>query len=294
MRKLINYNTFSGTDTLVFIMLPNTTPVVLGSLSTFSYSSYREKKPVSIMGKINVNGYTRGVRTVAGTMIFTLINQHWVSELKREVKALQKFHSIKGDELPLFDLMLISANEYGSVVKGYLYGVDILGDGGVISVEDMFSENTINYVARDLDLLESVDPLAEDLSSSYSSTPKAVSMSIEGLEIDEEMIMPPISNELVENKELKFNKENIEIDINNLDLEQVLVKLNSSNSKVCVISYYDSKVVSNFVKLDTSSLYVRDILNSLIFDIETSSNVTLVEILVNDNGKIKKYILKIK
>lgn len=294
MRKLINYNTFSGTDTLVFIMLPNTTPVVLGSISTLSYSSYREKKPVNILGRINVNGYTRGVRTVAGTMIFTLINQHWVSELKEQVKALKKFHSIKGDELPLFDLMLISANEYGSVVKGHLYGVDILGDGGVISVDDMYSENTINYVARDLDLLEGVDPLSEDLSVSYSSTPKAVSVKIEGLDINDNLILPPINNEPKESTIKEFYKEDIEIDINNLDLEQSLVNLNSTDAKVCVISYYNSKVVSDFINLNSNSLYVKDIINSFIFDIETSSNVSLVEILVNDNNEIKKYILKIK
>ena len=75
------YKTFSGTDTLVFILIPNTKPIVLGSLSTISYSTFRIKKPVPLISEINVSGYTKGIRTVAGTMVFTLINQHWVNEL---------------------------------------------------------------------------------------------------------------------------------------------------------------------------------------------------------------------
>ena len=70
------YRTFSGTDTLVFAMFPNCTPVCLGTITTISYSLYRDKKQVNLIGRVNAGGFTKGTRTVAGTLIFTLINQH--------------------------------------------------------------------------------------------------------------------------------------------------------------------------------------------------------------------------
>ena len=76
------YQSFSGTDTLVFIMMPGTIPVVLGSITTLSYSLYRTKQPVIHLGRTNINGATRGARIFAGSMIFTMINQHWLKELQ--------------------------------------------------------------------------------------------------------------------------------------------------------------------------------------------------------------------
>lgn len=146
------YKSFSGTDTLVFILLPGSNPVVLGSITTVSYSAYRTKQPVINLGRTNINGITRGSRIFAGTMIFTLINQHWLNELleSNNLKWLSKYQELKADELPLFDLMVVSANEYGSYVSMFLYGVDITDEGQVISVEDLFTENTLSFVARDI------------------------------------------------------------------------------------------------------------------------------------------------
>lgn len=146
------YKSFSGTDTLVFILLPGSNPVVLGSITTVSYSVYRTKQPVINLGRTNINGITRGSRIFAGTMIFTLINQHWLNELLESdnLKWLSKYQELKADELPLFDLMVVSANEYGSYVSMFLYGVDVTDEGQVISVEDLFTENTLSFVARDI------------------------------------------------------------------------------------------------------------------------------------------------
>lgn len=146
------YKSFSGTDTLVFILMPGSNPVVLGSITTVSYSAYRTKQPVINLGRTNINGITRGSRIFAGTMIFTLINQHWLNELLEtdNLKWLAQYQEIKADELPLFDLMIVSANEYGSYVSMFLYGVDITDEGQVISVEDLFTENTLSFVARDI------------------------------------------------------------------------------------------------------------------------------------------------
>lgn len=144
------YKSFSGTDTLAFIMMPGSTPVVIGSLTTISYSMFRNKKPVINIGRTNINGVTRGSRIFAGTMIFTLINQHWLKELQEQLDWLSGFDELKVDELPLFDIMIVSANEYGNYVSMYIYGIDFTDEAQTISVEDLFTENTFSFVARDI------------------------------------------------------------------------------------------------------------------------------------------------
>lgn len=144
------YRSFSGTDALVFIMLPQTEPILLGSISTISYSMMRDKKPVPIIGQVNVGGFTRGTRIYAGTMIFTMINQHWVNDLREHAVWLKSLNVTKVDELPLFDLMVVCANEYGAAMQMFIYGVDLTDEGQVLSVEDILTENTFSFVARDL------------------------------------------------------------------------------------------------------------------------------------------------
>ena len=169
------YKSFSGTDTLVFILLPGSNPVVLGSITTVSYSAYRTKQPVINLGRTNINGITRGSRIFAGTMIFTLINQHWLNELLESdnLKWLSKYQELKADELPLFDLMVVSANEYGSYVSMFLYGVDITDEGQVISVEDLFTENTLSFVARDIQTFKAGNTL-EPTKVYHSSRTKSI------------------------------------------------------------------------------------------------------------------------
>lgn len=149
------YRSFSGTDTLAFILLPGSKPVVLGALTTISYSMFRNKKPVINIGRTNINGVTRGSRIFAGTMIFTVINQHWLREVQTELPWLANIKELKVDELPLFDVMIVSANEYGSSVSMYIYGIDFTDEAQTISVEDLFTENTFSFVARDISTFQS-------------------------------------------------------------------------------------------------------------------------------------------
>ena len=148
------YKSFSGTDTIAFLMFPGINPIVLGSLTTVSYSMYRSKVPVINIGRTNINGITRGPRIYAGTMVFTLINKHWVRELQDQASYLQGFQTIKVDELPLFDIMIISANEYGNACSMFIYGVDFTDESQTLSVEDLFTENVFKFVAREVSVFD--------------------------------------------------------------------------------------------------------------------------------------------
>lgn len=144
-----NYKTFSGADTLVY-MLMNGPPVLLGSLTTFSYSMYRKKLPVEVIGSIVPIGHTSGVRAIGGTMIFTLINQHFVQDVIDRYPNLKDFGRLKADELPPFDLMIVAANEYGAAMLSMIVGAQYSDEGQVISVEDMFTEQQFTFVAKDM------------------------------------------------------------------------------------------------------------------------------------------------
>jgi peptidoglycan hydrolase-like protein with peptidoglycan-binding domain len=148
------YKSFSGTDTIAFLMFPGLKPIVIGSLTTVSYSMYRNKVPVINIGRTNINGITRGSRIYAGTMVFTLINKHWLRELQDQAPYLQDYPTLKVDELPLFDIMIVSANEYGSSCSMFIYGVDFTDESQTLSIEDLFTENIFKFVAREVSVFD--------------------------------------------------------------------------------------------------------------------------------------------
>lgn len=177
------YKTYTGTDTLAFIIFPESKPILLGSLTTLSYSIFREKRPVPLLGKINTGGYTRGMRTIAGSMVFTVINQHFVQDVIDQIPYLKEHGKFKADELPFFDVMVICANEYGANAQMMIYGAEFLDDAQVISINDMFIENTFGFVARDIDMLTAKNPLVKN--GNYRST-----SSMENSILNADTVMP--------------------------------------------------------------------------------------------------------
>lgn len=144
---------FSGSDMLVYFIFPNARPIYIGTASTLTYSTYRETKQARALGRISTKGITRGPRTVGGTLIFTVINQHVVNDIMDELKEITTYASygkMKPDELPPFDIVVSFANEYGQSASKVIYGAIMVDDGMVLSIEDMFTENTITYIARDI------------------------------------------------------------------------------------------------------------------------------------------------
>jgi hypothetical protein len=61
---------------------------------------------------------------------------------------------MKTDEMPPFDINITFLNEYGNSATLNLYGVHILTEGQTMSIEDMITENTMQYLAMDIDLMD--------------------------------------------------------------------------------------------------------------------------------------------
>jgi hypothetical protein len=68
-----------------------------------------------------------------------------------EIAEMKK--NMKTDEMPPFDINITFMNEYGNSATLNLYGVHILTEGQTMSIEDMITENTMQYIAMDIDLM---------------------------------------------------------------------------------------------------------------------------------------------
>ena len=265
------YKTFSSSDTVAFMIFPESKPILLGSLTTLSHSTYREKKPVPLLGKINVGGYTRGMRSIAGTMVFTLINQHLVEDIIEQIPYLNAHGMIKSDELPFFDIMIICANEYGSASQMYIYGAEFFEDGQVISIQDLFIENTFSFVARDIDNFSRINPIVNSgtLNKPYS-TEALVGYAFSKEEYDE------IYRNVTENKD-KIG------DINKVIEVQTALKNKGYNIKVTGVE--NNETVDAIKKYQAeNNLTITGTINDATYHSLISSNDTDIYKITNRNG----------
>ncbi len=141
----------------------SSTTVVLATLQTLSLQTFREKVAVRALGNSYCKGYTRGPRTIAGSMIFTLFNEHALAKLIRSMSSKASIYgerdaalsSLIADQLPPIDLTIVMANEYGQLAQMGIYGLEFVTDGLTMSVEDILTEEVVQFVARDCDVLTS-------------------------------------------------------------------------------------------------------------------------------------------
>lgn len=154
------YETFAGSDILAFALFPEAKPILLGQLTTISYSIYREKKPVVVLDRINVAGYTRGPRFIAGSLVFDVYNKSFANDIISKIDYLKDYGPIKADELPLFDILIVGGNEYGYANKMKIYGCEIGDESQVIDVNQIVTNNKFTFAARDIDTFGYEETLA--------------------------------------------------------------------------------------------------------------------------------------
>lgn len=154
------YTSYSGHDMVVIFEIPliggGVISRVIGECQTISYSVHNEKMPVRILGNMNPKSYVFGNRTIAGSMIFTVFDEHWSNKMLRDYKREMKSwgHTLD-DELPPINVTISMANEYGDRSRLALYGVTFVNEGQVMSINDVYTENTFQFYAMDVDYLTS-------------------------------------------------------------------------------------------------------------------------------------------
>lgn len=154
-------NTFSGCDMVATVTMRTDKGEVtryIGSLQTVSISTSQNKVPVRCLGDINAKDYVDGPRTIAGSLIFTVFDEHWTTEFRKALIefGVYKNHHILADEMPPFDITINFENEYGYGSYMAIKGVRLLNEGQTMSINDIYTENTYQYVAMDLKYMESM------------------------------------------------------------------------------------------------------------------------------------------
>lgn len=141
----------------------------IATAQTLSVQIHREKIPVRALGYVNPKGFCRGPVTIAGSIIFTVFNEHPLASLfavpptqwSHEAAGMARPWVSRADQLPPLTLIATFNNEYGSASQLNLYGVEFINDGMVMSIEDIYLENPLTFVARDFDPLLSLGRLKE-------------------------------------------------------------------------------------------------------------------------------------
>lgn len=125
----------------------------IGSLHTISYSSFREKFAVRSLGTIQAKEYTRGSRTLAGTMVFNVFQEHEFLKMYDGVDASKGSidpRAVMLDQILPFNLLLIFANEYGAYSALHLINVEVASEGQEMSIDQIITHNTMNFYATDM------------------------------------------------------------------------------------------------------------------------------------------------
>ena len=150
-------------------------------MATISISIHEAKSPVRRIGERGVSGYTRGIRTIAGTIVFLVIEDHplrmlaakdpaniysnlvgWSRDLTTKgVGSGHGKNNIKFDNkistlISPMNIMLRYQTEVarnGQADPGasmILEGVEFVNEGIVTSVNDMVTEVVCQFVAQDI------------------------------------------------------------------------------------------------------------------------------------------------
>lgn len=139
----------------------------LGSLHSLNYSSFREKTAVRSLGRTHARAYTRGQRTIAGTMVFTVLQSH---ELLRFGNMVEGNDYTMLDQIDPFNLLVLFSNEYGSMSALHLFNVDVNTESQGMSIDSIMLQNTMNFYAQDMLPMEDIGNVFNDTTEMISQS----------------------------------------------------------------------------------------------------------------------------
>lgn len=177
MADQYKHTAVNGSDIQVILRFPdllvNGEPGVLhlASVITVSYSVYREKAPVYNIGQPLLSGFGIGKKYVAGSLITVsfdtdeisdFINRYLESQENKDFDrtdalldggTYKKIHTMMRDDLSSFDMVFIMEDEMsgvGNAKEIILYDAQFINNGQVMSINDLITENTLSFIARDI------------------------------------------------------------------------------------------------------------------------------------------------
>lgn len=158
------FNTVGGAHTHVVLETANIPPLYMGSLITLSYNVYRDKTPVFNCGNSVIDGFAIGNKYVAGSMITTMFTNDELADFMNKYSryyegvtttnssdTFKEIHTFMQDDLTEFTISIIFTSEYSSdATRVVLYDANFISNGQVMSIDDVITETTHQFVARDI------------------------------------------------------------------------------------------------------------------------------------------------
>ena len=238
MGKIMDYTySYSGADCRAYAFFPDDpgNMVDLSSLATISISVHEAKSPVRRLGERGVSGYTRGIRTIAGSMVFLVIEDHplwklihannnysstdWNRDSDRSISRINQ-RKLSTMIRP-FNIMLVYQTEIVKVGNSskvssieiperaslIIEKIDILNEGLVTSVNDMVTEVQMQFVAQDYYNLDksaqSLNKSIQKTNTKYSETQSETSAYTYSKSTNEDYLLGLFEAQKVELSELK-------------------------------------------------------------------------------------------
>ena len=170
-----------GSDIQVILEFPTLivdgAPAILnmGSVVTVSYSVYRTKTPVFSLGQPLINGLGLGNKYVAGSLIGIMFDIEEISNFINEYVAsnedsissdenltgtieittstYKEIHTVMKDDLTSFNIHCLMDDEYYGADRArrvIIYDAQFVTSGQVMSIDDIVTEYTTSFIARDI------------------------------------------------------------------------------------------------------------------------------------------------
>lgn len=152
---------FTGVDVQI-MTISNTVITQSLKFKIVTWSMHSGLIPVSTLGRDRAKGFSRGDRTVAGTIIATvavedpLMNMQPILYSQTDMRGFNQMSDfwksyLLPDQLPIFDMVLFFQNEHGNNASMAIFGVKIPDNGATISMQDSEIEVTYTYMAMDIE-----------------------------------------------------------------------------------------------------------------------------------------------
>lgn len=157
---------FSGADTSIFGKFDysgNTRQII--NIQTLSYSIHTDTDHVRALGHKLAKDFSDGQMVLAGTIVFTMLGTEVLNNFIQEYRAsisgalgipVNNLY-IRADQLPPMEILIVQTNDYGKVIKKKIGGVKFVNEGQIYSVHDLITENTVNYFAKSIKTINSVN-----------------------------------------------------------------------------------------------------------------------------------------
>lgn len=120
---------------------------ILGNIQTISISYTSSVFPVRRLGERTAKFYNKGARSFAGTIIFTHLNED-IFYMASKIYGSGNSDLYYLDDIPPFNIIINASNEYGESAIKVIYNVTLTHAGTAHSVDDLFTEHSVTYIAE--------------------------------------------------------------------------------------------------------------------------------------------------